>query len=126
VIVEIAFGFGDPKSSRQHRGGEIFRARLAVASGDREDFQREGPAVIGCKRLVGLQRVGRPQKCEIVRNISIPVRVNDRACAARFCKLFDKIVSVEIFSAQCDEQFTRFNRTRVGANLVDYDSPVPE
>ncbi len=67
VIVEIAFGFGDPKSSREHRRGEIFRARFAVASGDREDFQRERLPVIGCERLVGLQRIGRAKKREIVR-----------------------------------------------------------
>ena len=124
VIVEIPFGLGDPKSSREHRRGEILRARLAIASSDREDFQRERPPVVGCQRLVGLQRIGRTQKCEIVRNIARPVEINERACSAGFCTGFDKIVAFEIFAAQCDEQFTRLNRAGIGADLVDYDSPV--
>ena len=49
MIVEIPFGLGDPKSSREHRSGEILRARLAIASSDREDFQCERPPVIGCQ-----------------------------------------------------------------------------
>ena len=38
VIVEIAFRLGDAKVSRQNRRGEIFRARLPVASSDRGHF----------------------------------------------------------------------------------------
>ena len=124
MIVEIPFGLGDPKSSREHRRGEILRARLAIASSDREDFQRERPPVIGCQRLVGLQRIGRTQKYEIVRNIARPVEINERACSAGFCTGFDKIVAFEIFAAQCDEQFARLNRAGIGADLIDYDSPV--
>ena len=124
MIVEVPFGLGDPKSSREHRRGEILRAGLAIASGDREDFQRERPPVIGCQRLVGLQRIGRPEKYEIVRNIARPVEINERACSASFCTGFDKIVAFKIFAAQCDEQFARLNRAGIGADLIDYDSPV--
>src|SRR5205823_3622322 len=99
VIVEIPFGLGDPKSSREHRRGEILRAGLAIASSDREDFQRERPPVIGCQRLVSLERIGRTQKCEIVRNIARPVEINERACSASLCTGFDKIVAFEIFAA---------------------------
>jgi hypothetical protein len=40
MVVEIAFGFRDPKSLCEHGSSEILRARLAIASGDRKDFQR--------------------------------------------------------------------------------------
>jgi hypothetical protein len=65
VIVEVPFGLGDPKSSREHRSGEILRAGLAVAAGDCEDFQRERLSVVGCQRLIGLQRIARTQNYEI-------------------------------------------------------------
>jgi hypothetical protein len=52
VIVEIPFGLGDPKSSREHRRGEILRARLAIASSDRDHAQSERSPVIRSEFLV--------------------------------------------------------------------------
>jgi hypothetical protein len=124
VIVEISFGLGDAKSSREHGCSEILRARLSIASSNGQDFQCERPPVVGRQRLVGLERIGRTDKCEIVRNISRPFKINERACSLGFCSGFDKIVAFEIFAAQCDEQFARLNRAGIGADLVDYDRSV--
>src|SRR5439155_26574654 len=99
VVVEIAFGPGDLESSRQHGRSKILCARLAIASGDREDFQRERPPVMCCEHLVGLQRIGRPEKCEIVRNTAPPVEINESAWSAGVCTGFDKLVAIEIFAA---------------------------
>ncbi len=38
VVVEIAFGFGDPKTMPQDGGGKILRARFAVAPGNGDDL----------------------------------------------------------------------------------------
>ena len=38
MVVEVAFRFGDPETAAENGGGEIFRARFAVASGDGDDF----------------------------------------------------------------------------------------
>src|SRR5262245_15130120 len=124
VIVVFTFGLGYPKFSCEHRCSEVFCACLAIAADDREDFQPERPPVICCQRLVGLERIGRTQKCEMVRDISSPFEVNECACSPAFCTNFDKIVAFEIFAAQRDEQFTRLNRAGIGADLVDYDCPV--
>src|SRR4029077_12659240 len=124
VIVEVSLGLGDPKSSCEHRRSEILCTGLAIAAGDCEDFQAERSPVIGCQRLVCLQRISRPEKNEIVRNIARPVAINQRACGASFCTGFDEIMTVKIIAAQCDEQFTPLNRAGIGVRFVDYDSPV--
>ena len=103
MIVEIAFRLGDAKLSRQNRRGEIFRARLPVASSDGDYFQPERPTVIGSNLLVGVQRLARPNEHEIFRNIPVPVLINEGTSRARFCSGFDEIVSIEIFASQRDE-----------------------
>ena len=99
LVVERT-GRGDGRTvPREQLGQQILGARLAFASCVREDFLRVRAPVIGCQRLVGLQRISRTQKCEIVRNIARPVEINERACSAGFCTGFDKIVAFKIFSA---------------------------
>jgi hypothetical protein len=46
-----------------------------------------------------LERIGRTQKCEILRNIARPVEINERACSASFCTGFDKIMAFKILAA---------------------------
>src|SRR5262249_51257281 len=125
VIVKISFGFGDAKSSREYCRREILRARLSVASSDRQDFHCKRSPVIGCQGLVGLEGIGRTEKCEIVWHIDDPFEINERACTAGFCTGCDKIVALKIFATQCDEQFTRLNCAGICADLVDYGSPIP-
>src|SRR5262249_51169318 len=125
MIVEISFGLGDPKSSREHRRSEVLGARFAIASSDREDFQCERSPVIGCQCLVGFQCVSCTENCEIVGNFAGPDEVNERACSPGFRSGFDKVVALEIFAAQGNKQFTWFNGAGIGADLIDYDSPVP-
>ena len=126
VIVEISFRFRDSKSAGEHRCSKIFRARLAVASGDRDHLQRERFSVIGREILVRLQRVACANKREILRNFPVPIRVNDRASRTACCDGFDEIVSIEIFTAQRDEQFAGLNRSRIGADLSTTTAPSPD
>ncbi len=46
VVVEIALRLRDLEMLAEHRGGEILRARLAVAAGEADDLQRQAAAVV--------------------------------------------------------------------------------
>ena len=124
VIVEIAFGFRDAKFSREDRRGEILRARLAVASGDREYLQPKQTPVICSNLLIRLQRIDRSDERKIFWNMPVPVAIHERTRGARFGGGFDEIVCIEIFPVQRHEQFTGFNRARIGADFIDHHSSV--
>ena len=62
VIIEIAFRFRDTELARQHRRGKIFGARLAVAAGNREHFERKRFSIIRGEILIGPQRVVRAEQ----------------------------------------------------------------
>src|SRR5437868_1698465 len=119
MIVEIALGFGDAKFPRENGRGEILGARLAVASGDREYFQRERLPVICGNLLIRVQRIGRSDERKISWNMSSPVAINECTRGARFGDGFDEIVCIEVFSMQRQEQFTGLNRARIGADFTD-------
>ncbi len=109
VIVEVALSFGDAKFSTEDRSGKILRARLAVASGDRQDFERKRFPVVRGQVLIGLP------ECLLTRitvNLSgtfpVQVTIDNRAGGAGFDGVFNEFVSIEIFAAQGDEQFAAF------------------
>ena len=124
MIVEIAFGFRDAKFSREDRRGEILRARLAVASGDREYLQPKQTPVICSNLLIRLQRIDRSDERKIFWNMPVPVAIHERTRGARFGGGFDEIVCIEIFPVQRHEQFTALNRARIGADFIDHHSSV--
>ena len=69
--------------------------------------------------LVRHQRVFYTNEREILRHLSFPIGIDDRASRAGRCDGFYEIVPVEIFAAQCDEQFAALNCARIRADLVD-------
>ena len=71
VIVEIAFGLGDAEFSRQNRCGKIFRARLAVAAGNREHLEWKRFSIIRSQILIGAQCVSRANERELRRERSL-------------------------------------------------------
>ena len=69
--------------------------------------------------LIGNERVLRAQDCELLGNFSFPGKIDNRTRRSRFCRGLDELVAVEILSAQCDKQFARLHRARIGADFID-------
>ena len=107
VVVEIAFGFQHAESLRQHGGGEILGARLAVAAGDGDDLQR---AAMRGKRA---RSAGKPRACQSTSINAKSARQpagDSRAptiapAAPRAASSGDESVAVELVAAQRQEQF---------------------
>ena len=105
MIVEVALSFGHPETATEDRCCKIFRARLAIASGDRQDSNGKRFPVVRGNGLVSLQSVFDANDREVVWNLSLPAKIDNRARGAGFHSGFDEFVSIEIFPAQGDEQF---------------------
>jgi hypothetical protein len=103
VIVKVPFCFCDPKTAGKNGRSEIFRTGFAVASSYRNDFERQGPPVVGGKLLIGLQSIFRANEREGVWKFSLPIGLHDRPSRTGFCDGFNEIVPVEIFAAQSNK-----------------------
>ena len=119
VIVEIAFGFRDTKTTRECGRDKILGAGLAVAAGDRDDPQREGSPIAGCDLLVADERVGYANKREIIRHLSAPALFDEGAGRAACRRFFDETVAIEILAPDGNEKIARLDRPRVGADASD-------
>ena len=119
VIVEIAFCFRDAVGATENRGGKIFGRGLAIAAGDAEDLQRQSFSIFGSQVLVSGERVVAAKNGKLLRQPGRNFLCHDRACSAGFCHLFEKVVCVEIFTAQSNEQFARLDRARIRADALD-------
>ena len=108
MVVKISFRLCRPKFPREHRCGEIFRARLAVATSDRENSKRQRFPIIGRDALIRLECIAHPNQGERLRHLLFPIRIDNRAHRAGFSGRFDKLVPIKIFAAQSEEQFAAF------------------
>ena len=73
MVIEVALRFGDSKFSTEDRGGKIFRARLSIAAGDGQDFDRKRFSIICGQILISEQGVIRPNDRELGWNFSVPL-----------------------------------------------------
>src|SRR5207244_13523243 len=80
--------------------------------------------VVRRELLVRLQSVLRLDQGEIIGNFSVPSGLNDCPSCATFCGGFNEIASIEIFTAQCDEQFAGLKRARISADLLNDNHTV--
>ena len=69
--------------------------------------------------LVGEECVRDAEEGEIRRRFAGRIRFHDRPGRAALHRLLDKFVSIEIFSAQRDEEVARLGRARVGTQVGD-------
>src|SRR4029450_3518485 len=99
VIVKVPFCFCDPKTAGQNGRSKIFSTGFAVASSYGNDFERQGPPVVGGKLLVGMQSIFRANEREGVWKFPLPIELHDCPSCTRFCDGFNEIGPVEIFAA---------------------------
>ena len=100
MIIKVSFCFCDSKTAGKNGRGKIFRAGLAIASGYRDDFEREPPPVAGGELLIRLQSISGPNEGEGVRKFAVRIGFHDRPGRPRLRGGFNEIVSVEVFAAQ--------------------------
>src|SRR5262249_49074851 len=119
VIVKIALCLGDAKMAPEDGGGKIFRARLAVASGDRDDLQSQRSAIVGSQLLVGDERIVNAKQAGPRWHLAAPFcfhHCSDRAAPER---LFNELMAIKVITAQGDEEIARSRRARIGADGTD-------
>src|SRR5436305_9585532 len=124
MIIEVALRFSDAEFSTQHRCRKILCARLAVASGDREDFDRKRSSIIGREILVSEQRVVRSNDSKVLRQSPFPGETDNRAGRAGFGDLLDKFVAIEILTAKSHEKLALPNGSRISADSFDRNALI--
>ena len=105
MIVKVGFRFGHVKTPSENGRGKIFRARFAIAPGDRQDTKRQRFPVVRGQVLVGLQSVFDANDRDALRSFPAPPKIDNHAGGAGFVGGCDEFVSIEIFAAQSDKQF---------------------